>query len=73
MKITPAASELKPWSVKKSEEAVKHLENLQMLPLEILKNTRGIPNVAFLFILPFSTQPPPVLTTLLWKTHNPLI
>lgn len=51
MEITSAALELKPWWVGRSKEAVKHLENLWLF-----KKTRGIPNVAFLFISLCSTR-----------------
>lgn len=41
MEMTSAALELKPWWVDKSKEAVKHLENLRLSPLE---TSRGIWN-----------------------------
>lgn len=76
MEMTSAALELKPWWVGKSKEAVEHLENLRLSPLEtsraILNKIRGIPNVAFLFILLcFTRFPCPDHTVM--KTHAPLI
>lgn len=38
MEIISAALELKPWLVGKNKEAVKHLENLRLSPLEPSRN-----------------------------------